>query len=97
MVPCDCAKIKPGYYGDRCENRDCKLSKWSSWTTCKDDCPLKNCDLENCPTLNPMKNRERRVVVKKAGEGKCVGDLTDSDSCGFRCLEECDDAIHGEE
>ena len=35
MVPCNCALKRPGYSGPRCENRDCQLSQWSSWSRCR--------------------------------------------------------------
>ena len=30
MIPCDCAQKNPGYYGPRCDNRDCVMGSWSA-------------------------------------------------------------------
>ena len=85
-VKCDCSS-KPGSYGDRCENRDCVMGSWSSWSTCK-GCP--KCDgIYNCPHFNPRKSRSRSVRIQKEGNGRACGSTTDSDSCGYRCVYRC--------
>ena len=38
MTPCNCAIIRRGFYGDRCENRDCVMNQWSYWKNCG-SCP----------------------------------------------------------
>ena len=88
MVPCNCAKIRPGHYGDRCEHRDCKLSQWSSWTKCK-GCPGIDCTFTDCPTLHRKKYRKRHVMVSKVGGGKQCGALKQSNSCGYKCVQYC--------
>ena len=93
MVPCDCKKIKPGYYGNRCEKRDCSLSDWTAWNThscllisgvrCVYECGGK----QRC---TPMRYRRRSVSVKKVGDGKdCPSSRSESSSCGFSCKKNC--------
>ena len=88
MKPCNCKKIRPGHYGDRCEKRDCKLTNWSSWS---DTC--------NCPTcswrckgeeIKNKKNRSRRVNITKVGGGKsCSGSLKETVRCSYICRWSC--------
>ena len=88
MTPCNCAEIRPGYYGNRCENRHCVLSDWSSWSTCA-KCPRKNCNREACPTLHQRKHRTRNVNAEKVGSGRSCGARSDTSSCGYKCIRQC--------
>ena len=101
LVPCDCDVMNPGYYGVRCDKRDCKLGEWSSWTdTCY--CPRETCSITindlitstpstKCAAFTtPTKQRSRGVSVHKAGSGiECNGTRSDSSDCAFRCQRFC--------
>ena len=90
IVPCDCSVVNPGYYGDRCTNRDCVLSSWSSWEGCT-GCPH-GCGQTPtmCSTLHPKKHRKRHVTITKVGLGKgCSGKTSETNSCGYRCVYRC--------
>ena len=91
IVPCDCARINPGYYGDLCQNRDCHLSQWSSFTICPTKCARQRIlGKVDRPTRYPRKTRRRSVQIEKAGNGKsCSSRLSDSDSCGYKCVNRC--------
>ena len=79
MVPCDCSS-KPGYYGNRCENRNCVLHEWSSWSSCY------NCRGYSCRTLNPQKHRSRSIKISKVGNGvECSVTRSETHSCGYTC------------
>ena len=84
MTPCDCTKVRPGYYGDRCDQRDCVWHQWSSWSnTCS--CPK---GYRSCKTrIVPTKRRSRTEKITKAGQGKsCTGTGTENSNCGFVCI-----------
>ena len=88
MTPCDCSS-KPGYYGDKCDKRDCVLTKWSSWSSCQ-SCPARCAD-PSCPqTISPQKTRTRSVKTAKDGNGRdCSGSKSETNSCGYRCYRRC--------
>ena len=92
MESCDCAD-KPGYYGDRCDKRDCQLASWSSWSACL-HCSDRMCYMSNnawiCPDFVPEKTRSRSVKTSKKGGGKaCTGDRQETNSCGYTCTKDC--------
>ena len=91
MTPCNCATTNPGYYGDRCQNRDCVLYQWSSWTdTCKCN-DLDGCDKYSfCPEIKtPTKQRSRGVKIYRAGSGKHCGARSETSNCGYVCKKIC--------
>ena len=58
---CEC---KEGYYGDKCENRDCVWGEWGSWSY-HTVCP-------NYPyQAYSQHTREKSLIVSKVGEGTC--------------------------
>ena len=86
MTPCDCKKIRPGYYGDRCEKRDCQLANWSSWS---DTCACPDCSW-NCKDSFPNKRRSRGVKITKVGGGRsCSGSQKESARCEYWCKWWC--------
>ena len=86
MIHCDC-ETKPGYYGVRCENRDCAWGGWSAWSSCE-SCGG-SCK-KPCPTKNPTKSRSRKKSLLKVGNGNdCTGGDWESDSCGYSCVQKC--------
>ena len=90
LVKCDCSS-KPGYYGDRCENRDCVLTEWSSWTGV---CHCRNHKCTHpagaCQTDIPLtKQRRRSVKTDKDGNGRtCSNHRHETAGCG-RCKLYC--------
>ena len=90
MVPCNCAALnKADYKGPRCEDRDCKFSQWSSWTTCR-DCPSGTCTQPGCSTLYPSKDRTRTVEAEKKGNGTdCSGPKRETQGCTYVCKTNC--------
>ena len=94
MIPCDCDRIKPGYYGDRCEHRHCEMHQWSYWKGCG-GCPgkRKRCQDGYCPakwpTLWPKGYRTRGIKTTKVGKGKECGSQKETDYCGYKCVEKC--------
>ena len=95
MVSCNCAKDFPGYYGDRCDNKDCVWSSWSAWSTCK-KCGDINCyyPAQACPDFEPQKTRSRNKEIPKEGGGQeCAGDTTDTNGCGYTCTMHCSGAL----
>ena len=96
MEPCNCQRDKPGYHGDRCEDRDCQWSMWSAWSTCM-KCSEKYCDYDQydsdwveCPNFAPRKTRNRTVEFSQEGAGEpCVGSVEENDSCGYKCKLRC--------
>ena len=97
MVPCTCADIRPGFYGDRCEKRDCRVGNWSPWNT--GHCSIAWGGLLRGNVCNyqcngewgctPQKTRSRNVVIHKVGAGLGCPTLSQSDSCGFSCGKKC--------
>ena len=93
FVKCDCSS-KPGYYGDRCENRDCVLTEWSSWIGgC--DCKGYTCtsNQATCQQSIPLsKTRSRKVKTDKDGNGRqCSNQRHETVNCGYcklSCTEE---------
>ena len=89
FVTCDCSS-KPGFYGDRCENKDCVLTEWSSWTgVC--DCTNYSCtNVDTCTESIPLtKQRSRSVKTDKEGNGRtCSNHRHETAGCG-RCTRTC--------
>ena len=72
MIPCDCREKNPGYYGVRCEDRDCAWGQWSSWSSCR-RCGGR-CSNYNCSSYYPQKSRSRSKTTSKKGNGReCSG------------------------
>ena len=102
MEPCDCKRIRPGYYGNRCENRDCVLSDWTVWTN--DNCQVWNDGLlcfKDCPggvpRCQPTRHRSRYVKVSQVGAGKdCLPGRSETSSCGITCVKRCSHAWNNE-
>ena len=69
MKPCDCKKIRPGHYGDRCEKRDCELTKWSSWSNTCPGCP--ECG-NYCKDLKPYQKQKQENQNHKSRRRKVV-------------------------
>ena len=93
LTPCDCAKTNPGYYGDRCQDRDCVLDQWSSWTGACDCSHSLICfEVSGCPKIKtPTKQRSRGVKITRAGSGKrCIGARSETSNCGFVCILSCE-------
>ena len=88
MTPCHCPTINPGYYGDRCDKRDCVAHPWSAWTACA-PCPNGYTSGTRLPTITPRKYRKRGERIKKDGNGKSCGALSQTDVCGYRCVHAC--------
>ena len=97
MIPCNCAKIRPGYYGDRCEKRDCVWNHWSAWntSTCK-TCPGPKYPhplvcYRRCRKRIPLtKRRTRSKKTTRVGKGKgCSGSGSEMSSCGYVCVLDC--------
>ena len=86
---CDCSKIRPGYYGVVCENRDCKLGGWSAWGKCSQKCPG-SCYLQNCKDPAPgSRVRQRGEQISRQGNGNhCTGNRTETGVCSH-CEREC--------
>ena len=83
MVPCDCSS-KPGFYGNRCENKNCVMQQWSSWSGCYDCRPIGSS--MKCHTYHPMKHRSRGVLTNKVGNGvECSRKRSETNSCGYTC------------
>ena len=91
MVSCNCARDFPGYYGNRCENRDCEWSSWSSWSTCKQCSAVVCLDINYiCPNFVPQKARNRTKERKMEGNGApCLGGEEETNSCGYTCTAVC--------
>ena len=95
MDPCDCSKMRPGYYGDRCDRRDCAWNTWSSWSnTCA--CPTPKyddptiCHYRCVKSATPTKTRSRSKKVTRVGKGKgCSGSGTEKSNCGYVCKLDC--------
>ena len=89
MIPCDCREKNPGYYGDRCEDRDCVWGQWSSWSSCQ-SCGG-HCDRQSCQVYYPGKSRSRSKTITKEGNGReCSGKNWENDSCGYKCDYSCE-------
>ena len=100
MTPCNCPAIgKSGYYGDRCEKRDCVLTQWSSWTgsNCP-GCPDRNRTFKycyprsSCPswsTQTPKRSRSRSIQTSKVGGGRDCGPKSETSGCGYKCQQYC--------
>ena len=81
-ITCTC---QPGQFGDRCENRHCKLHEWSAWSACNG---CNGCSSSPC---TPSKRRSRGVKVTKQGSGRdCTGSRHESSNCGYTCSRRCD-------
>ena len=88
LTACDCSS-KPGFYGLRCDKRDCVLHEWSGWNTHACTCPSGACTGE-CPTLKPRKTRSRGIRVHAAGGGNpCSTVRSGWDYCGINCVKRC--------
>ena len=75
---CSC---KPGFYGNKCENRDCVWRGWSGFSSC-----TKGCD------YGGFKTRSRSHDVTKQGQGRsCDGSNTDTRNCFNGC---CNHQFH---
>ena len=88
--PCDCNRIRPGYHGFACENRDCQLGDWSGWNTCSQRCPSGSCWEEDCrdPPAG-TRSRHRGVSVSKEGNGRdCSSNRHESVTC-THCVKKC--------
>ena len=84
LVNCDCSS-KPGYKGPRCEDRDCVLGPWSSWSPTCPGCPRGETRY-NAPALTHYKRRSKSIQVHRDGNGShCTGRTSDSTSCGYVC------------
>ena len=94
MTPCDCATMKPGFHGNRCENRDCVMNQWSYWKDCG-GCPgrTQRCQAGYCgarwPDIWPTGYRTRSVKITKVGGGKECGAARETASCGYKCYQYC--------
>ena len=86
MIPCHCPTIRPGYYGDRCEHRDCVLKPWSAWSSCA--CPG-GTTLYRLPNITPKKQRSRDKQLSKVGSGAECGPQWEENYCGFTCVSQC--------
>ena len=90
MVPCNCAKIKPGYHGNRCEDRHCELHQWSSWGGCDRCQNLGSCSINSRACLAkiyyPNRHRSRGVKTTRAGGGRaCSSNRRESKKCAHMC------------
>ena len=75
---CNC---KSGFYGKKCQNRDCVWGRWPAYSSC-----TKGCD------YGGTKTRTRPHKVTKQGQGtSCSGSNTETKSCFNRC---CDYQFH---
>ena len=75
---CSC---KPGFYGNKCENRDCVWRGWSPFSSC-----TKGCDYGGSMT------RSRSHDVTKQGQGRsCDGSNTETRNCFKGC---CNHQFH---
>ena len=92
MKPCHCPTMRPGFKGDRCEDRDCVSHTWSAWTVCA-PCPAGNTRGTKLATITPTKTRSRGVKVSKVGNGKDCGAPTEPGYCGYRCVHVCQENI----
>ena len=90
MTPCNCSTVNPGFYGPRCEDRDCLLSQWSNWSPCVKPCPSGTCKKSECPTpAVETRTRSRNVLIAKAGNGtECTGETSDETDCPL-CIRTC--------
>ena len=86
MTPCHCPTVRPGYYGDRCENRNCVLKPWSDWSPCA--CPG-GTTRNRLPNITPKKQRTRDEQLPKAGSGAECGPQWEENYCGFTCVHQC--------
>jgi hypothetical protein len=69
---CNC---KSGFYGKKCDNRDCVWGRWPAYSSC-----TKGCD------YGGTKTRTRPHEVTKQGQGtSCNGSNTETTSCFNRC------------
>ena len=92
MKPCDCRTMRPGFKGDRCEDRDCVLGAWTTWSACA-HCPAGDTRGTRLPTITPRKTRSRGVKITKVGKGNNCGSSTQTDYCGYRCVHVCQDQV----
>ena len=93
MIPCDCKEKNPGYYGPRCDNRDCELGSWGRWSTCE-SCNRRCGGRYHCWSFHPYKSRSRKVRITKVGNGReCSDKTTDSESCGYECKKVCNQGM----
>ena len=79
--PCKCKK---GYYGNVCQDRDCTLTSWTTWSRCT-PCPGA-CKWPSCPKTVPKheyRSRHRGVKINKAGAGRCEAERRQSAYCGY--------------
>ncbi|XP_063397174.1 uncharacterized protein LOC134681467 [Mytilus trossulus] len=69
---CSCKK---GYYGTKCDSKDCVWSIWNGWATC------------NKPCNYGSQKRFRSIIVHPFGKGQCLGNSSESRRCIFKCCE----------
>ncbi|KAK3103876.1 hypothetical protein FSP39_022583 [Pinctada imbricata] len=78
LKQCDCS-MKPGFYGLKCQNRDCQVSNWGAWNRqCTNYCPQNS--------SNGDQNRRRSVNVSKQGSGKACPATYENRKCGSFCF-----------
>ena len=87
LTPCNCTS---GYYGTRCDKRDCRLGQWSNWSPCVKPCPGGTCPYDSCPTPpTEYRTRTRSVQIEKVGNGtSCNGHTRETTTCA-RCIKNC--------
>ena len=93
MTPCHCPTVRPGYYGDRCDNRHCVLHPWSAWSPCA--CPG-GVSRSQLASITPKKHRTKAVKLTKVGSGNACGNRWEENYCGFTCVQQCTTYFEGD-